>query len=93
MGSLIMSGTEKRTKDQLDKEIDFIGANLNASNSVVNLSCLTKHLDKGLELMNDIMQNANFPQSEFERVKNSSNLIYYQLNQMQAQWQKMLFLN
>ena len=77
MGSLIMSGTEKRTKDQLDKEIDFIGANLNASNSVVNLSCLTKHLDKGLELMNDIMQNANFPQSEFERVKKQlqSNLL------------------
>lgn len=77
MGSLIMSGTEKRTKDQLDNEIDFIGASLNASNSVVNLSCLTKHLDKGLELMNDIMQNANFPQSEFERVKKQlqSNLL------------------
>jgi predicted Zn-dependent peptidase len=77
MGSLIMSGTEKRTKDQLDNEIDFIGANLIASNSNVYMSCLTKHLDKGLDLMNDVMQNANFPQSEFERVKKQlqSNLL------------------
>jgi predicted Zn-dependent peptidase len=77
MGSLIMSGTEKRTKDQLDNEIDFIGANLIASNSNVYMSCLTKHLDKGLDLMNDVMQNANFPQSEIERVKKQlqSNLL------------------
>jgi predicted Zn-dependent peptidase len=77
MGSLIMSGTEKRTKDQLDNEIDFIGASLFASKSNVYLGCLTKHLDKGLDLMNDVMQNANFPQSEFERVKKQlqSNLL------------------
>jgi predicted Zn-dependent peptidase len=77
MGSLIMSGTEKRTKDQLDNEIDFIGASLFASKSNVYLGCLTKHIDKGLDLMSDLMQNANFPQSEFERVKKQlqSNLL------------------
>ncbi len=77
MGSLIMSGTEKRTKDQLDNEIDFIGASLNASKSNVTLSCLTKHLGKGMDLMTDVLQNANFPQSEFERIKKQyqSNLL------------------
>lgn len=68
-GSLIMSGTTNRSKDQLDKEIDYIGATLSADNNSIYLSCLTKHTDKGLTLMSDVLLNANFPQSEFERVK------------------------
>jgi len=68
-GSLIMSGTANRTKDQLDKEVDFIGANLSADKSSVSLSCLSKHVDKGLALMSDVLMNANFPESEFERIK------------------------
>jgi len=67
-GSLIMSGTTNRTKDQLDKEVDFIGATLNASSSGVFLSTLTKHLEKGLGLMADIAMNSSFPESEFNRI-------------------------
>ena len=76
-GSMIMSGTSNRTKDQLDKEIDFIGASLGADQSSISMSCLTKHMDKGLTLMSDVLFNANFPQSEFERIKkqNISSLI------------------
>ena len=68
-GSLLMSGTNSRSKDQLDREIDFIGANLSASASSIYLSCLTKHLDKGLNLMTDVLYNANFPESEVERIR------------------------
>ncbi|MDP4596758.1 MAG: insulinase family protein [Crocinitomicaceae bacterium] len=68
-GSLLMSGTSTRSKDQLDREIDFIGANLSASASSMYLSCLTKHLDKGLELMTDVLYNASFPESEVERIR------------------------
>jgi len=68
-GSLILSGTTNRSKDQLDKEIDYIGANLSADENSIFLSCLTKHLDKGLTLMSDVLMNANFPQSEFDRIK------------------------
>lgn len=68
-GSLIMSGTTNRSKDQLDKEIDYIGASLSADKNSMFLSCLTKHLDKGLNLMSDVLMNANFPQSEFDRIK------------------------
>jgi predicted Zn-dependent peptidase len=76
-GSLIMSGTTNRTKDQLDQEIDFIGASLGADQSSISLSCLTKHMDKGLSLMSDVLFHANFPQSEFDRIKkqNVSSLI------------------
>ncbi len=68
-GSMIMSGTKNRTKDQLDQEIDFIGASLGADKSSISMSCLTKHMDKGLTLMSDVLLNANFPQSEFDRIK------------------------
>jgi zinc protease len=76
-GSLIMSGTSNRDKDQLDKEIDYIGASLDASSENIFLSCLTKHMDKGLTLMSDVLFNASFPMSEFERIKkqNESGLI------------------
>jgi zinc protease len=68
-GSLIMSGTANRGKDQLDKEVDYIGASLSAGSTSISLSCLTKHMDKGLDLMSDVLLNANFPESEFQRIK------------------------
>lgn len=68
-GDLILSGTNKRDKDQLDQEKDFIGATIAASSSSVYMSCLTKHMDKGLDLMIDVVKNANFPESEFDRIK------------------------
>ena len=76
-GQLIMSGTTNRTKDKLDNEIDYIGATLSATGSSLYLSCLTKHLPKGLELMSDVLLNANFPQAEFDRIvkQNESGLL------------------
>ncbi|MCE3294725.1 MAG: hypothetical protein K0R65_439 [Crocinitomicaceae bacterium] len=76
-GDLIMSGTTNRSKDQLDKEIDYIGASINAGSESIYLSCLTKHLPKAMDLYSDIVFNANFPQSEFERIvkQNESNLL------------------
>lgn len=71
-GSLIMSGTSNKSKDQLDKEIDYIGANLSADKSSITLSCLTKHMNTGLTLMADVLVNANFPESEVERVRNQN---------------------
>lgn len=68
-GSMLLSGTQSRTKDQLDNEIDYIGADLNADKNSIFLSCLTKHIDKGLGLMSDVLLNASFPQSEFVRIK------------------------
>lgn len=67
-GSLIQSGTTSKTKDEIDGDIDYIGARLGADNNSVYLSCLTKHMDKGLAIMSDITMNANFPQSEVDRI-------------------------
>ena len=68
-GDLLMSGTTNRSKDEIDNQTDFIGAYLSANSSGMYLSVLTKHMDKGLNLMTDVMKNANFPESEFERIK------------------------
>lgn len=69
MGSLILSGTTNRSKDVLDKEIDYMGANLSADGSSLYLSCLTKHLEKSLGIMQDVLMNPSFPESEFARIK------------------------
>ncbi|GAB5418038.1 MAG: hypothetical protein Crog4KO_31180 [Crocinitomicaceae bacterium] len=75
-GSLIMSGTSNRSKDELDTQVDNIGASLSADDNSIRLSCLTKHMDEGLTLMTDVLMNANFPQEEFDRIikTNESNM-------------------
>lgn len=69
MGQLVLSGTNNRTKDVLDAEVDYMGATLNADGNSLYLSCLTKHLDKGLAIMQDVILNPSFPESEFVRIK------------------------
>lgn len=69
MGQLILSGTSNRTKDVLDAEIDYMGATLNADGNSIYLSCLTKHLDNALGIMQDVVLNTSFPESEFDRIK------------------------
>jgi len=68
-GTLLRTGTTTRTKAQLDKEIDFIGASINTSASSIEGSSLKKHQDKVLELMSDILYNPVFPQDEFDKLK------------------------
>lgn len=68
-GDLLSSGTEHRSKDELDNEVDYIGASLRTGSGYIYLSCLTKHMNKGLELMSDVLQYSNFPQDEIDRIK------------------------
>lgn len=68
-GTLIGTGTKTRTKAQLDEEIDYIGANLNTSYNGIFASSLTKHRDKLLELMSDVLYNPAFSQEELDKLK------------------------
>ena len=72
MGQLIMSGTKNKSKDQLDTDIDNIGATLNADGNSIYMSCLTKHLPTAISLMKDVVMNPSFPESEFNRIKKQS---------------------
>lgn len=68
-GEMMMGGTKKRTKDQLDQEIDFIGASISAGSTSIFGSSLKKHQDKLLELMTDVMYNPVFPQEELDKLR------------------------
>lgn len=66
---LLRSGTSKRTKYQIDEEIDYIGASLHTGNSGIYASSLKKHLNKTMDLMADVILNPIFPKEEVEKVK------------------------
>lgn len=68
-GEMLMRGTATRTKAQLDEAVDYIGASLSSSASGLRGSCLTRHKETLLELMSDVLVNANFPEAEFDKVK------------------------
>lgn len=68
-GSLLRTGTKTRTKDQLDKEIDQIGASVSTSSSGVFAISLTEFTPKLLQVMSDIVLNSKFKQSELDKIK------------------------
>ncbi len=68
-GQLIGTETKNRKKDQIDEEIDYIGAKLSYSGESVYASCLKKHNEKLLELMADGVQNSVFTEGELKKTK------------------------
>lgn len=69
LSELLTAGTKKRSKEQLNQEIDFIGARLSASARGMFGRSLKKHQNKLLDLMSDIAMNANFQQEEVDKIK------------------------
>jgi len=69
IGPLITAGTKTLTKDQFDKKTDLIGATINATNDGITGSSLVKHQEQLLQLMSDALMNANFQQSEMDKLK------------------------
>lgn len=69
VGDLMRRGTTNRTKEELDAEVDFIGASLGASSSAVFASGLSKYKEQVLEMMADIALNPTFPSEELEKIK------------------------
>lgn len=68
-GEMLRQGTTNLTKDQLDEEIDFIGASLNTSSASIYTSGLSKYSEKLVSLMADVAMNPSFPQEEFDKLK------------------------
>ncbi|MBA9076161.1 insulinase family protein [Rufibacter quisquiliarum] len=66
---LMRTGTTTRSKDQLDEQIDFIGATLNTSATGFSASSLKKHLPKLMELSADVLLNPQFKQEELDKFK------------------------
>ncbi len=68
-GQLLRTGTKNRSKEQLDEEIDFIGAGLSTSSTGVSASGLSKHTETIIDLMADVTLNPNFAQEELDKIK------------------------
>jgi len=75
-GEMLSKGTKTRSKSQIDDQVDFIGANFFSDANGVNGSCLSKHSDKLLTIMSDVLLNPSFPAAELDKAKkrNESNL-------------------
>lgn len=68
-GDLMRSGTTDKTKEEIDKTVDFIGAELYTFQNGMYGLTLTKHKDEFLELMSDILLKPAFPEKELEKTK------------------------
>ncbi len=69
MGELLGKGTATRSKVQIDEATDFVGASLSSDANGVSGRCLSKHSDKLLALMSDVLLNPSFLQEEFDKSK------------------------
>lgn len=68
-GAMLSRGTENRGKAEIDAAVDFIGAQFSTSEDGMFGACLSKHKDKLLEIMEDVLLHPAFPEEEFEKLK------------------------
>lgn len=70
--ALLRKGTKSRTADQISAELDFIGGILNVATGPDYTSggaeFVNKDIAKGLDLVSDILLNAQFPQDELTKL-------------------------
>ncbi|MFD2035226.1 M16 family metallopeptidase [Belliella marina] len=72
VGEMLTAGTKNRSKDKFNEEIDFLGARISATSTSLSASTLTKHQEKVLELMADVLYNPLFPEDELAKLKTQS---------------------
>jgi zinc protease len=70
---LLTHGTQKRNAVQISETLDFMGASLSASCgedvATVSMTILKKDLTAGLDLLAEVLTQANFPPAEIDRQK------------------------
>jgi len=68
-GDLLSKGTTNRTKEALNFEIDYIGANFGTSGASMYGRSLTKHQETLLDIMADVVMNTDMKEEELEKLK------------------------
>ena len=73
---LLTEGTQTKTAEQIADSLDFYGSYLQTRCSVddaqLTLYCLKKHLHKCLEIVLDVIKNAQFPDNEIDIYKKNN---------------------
>jgi zinc protease len=68
-GQMLTRGTATKSKDQIDAQVDFIGASLSSSGGSVSADFLSKYTDQMMELFAEVVQNPSFNDEEFQKLK------------------------
>ena len=68
-GRMLRKGTLSKPKQQLDEEIDFIGATIETSSSAIYGWSLKRHAKKLWEIFADVTRNPSFPKKELQQLK------------------------
>lgn len=68
-GELLTAGAANRTKADIDRTVDALGASLFASNDGLFASALKKNIEPLMELMRDVAIQPTFPQEELAKAR------------------------
>ena len=71
-GDLWGRGTVNRTADQLNNEVDFLGATFRTGSRSLGFMTLTKYTDKMMDVLTDVLYNPTFPQEELDKIKDQA---------------------
>ncbi len=69
MGQMLRRATSTKTKEQIDEEIDFIGASLSTGGSGAFGATISKYKETLMGMMAEVVLDARFPEAEFAKVK------------------------
>lgn len=73
LASMLMEGTATKTPEELEEEIDLLGASINVRASTeditVSVNCLTRNYEKTLSLVQEILLQPRWDEEQFGLVK------------------------
>lgn len=73
MTDIMMEGTANKTPEQLEEEIEMLGASINmyttSESIVIRGNTLTRNFDKTMKLLEEILLEPRWDQEEFKRIK------------------------
>ena len=92
MEHMAFKGTQSRTQNQLEMEIEDMGAQLNAYTSreqtVFYCKCLSKDMPRAMDIISDIIQNAKLGEAEIERERS---VILREMQEVESNLQEVVF--
>ena len=86
--SLLTKGTKTRTKEQIAKEIEGMGASLTSGSGrntyYVSSSALSEDFEKAMDLFADVLRNPSFPEAEIEKQRKD---VLLAIRKLDENWQ------
>ena len=68
-GEVWSKGTANRTAEQINNEVDFLGASFRTGSSSIGFTTLTKYTDRMMDILTDVLYHPTFPQEEMDKMR------------------------